>query len=87
MLLLAVRYSDFWSTKTALLMGGILVFWESWQNHVVNCEEMKLSEILGLNVKLKNDERKFLQIMTIKREEKVRKSDKREVQLSREVPP
>ena len=44
-----------------MLMGGILVFWESWQNHVVNCEEMKLCKIFGLNVKLKNDESKFLQ--------------------------
>ena len=81
--LLAVHYSDFWSTKTALLMGGILVFCESWRNHAVNWEEMKLTKILGLNVKLKNDESKFLPIMTIKRDEKVRKSDRRQVQLSR----
>ena len=40
---------------------------------------MKLSKVLGLNVKLKNDESKFLPIMTIKREGKVRKSDRREV--------
>ena len=25
--------------------GGILVFWELWQNHVVNSEEMKWKKI------------------------------------------
>ena len=50
-------------------MGGILVFWESRQNHVVDCEEMKLCKFLGLNMKLKNDESKFLPIMTVKWEE------------------
>ena len=52
-----------WAPKTTYLgelqqinMGVILVFCESWQDHVVNCEEMKLCKILGSNVKLKNDE-------------------------------
>ena len=44
---------------------------------------MKLCKILGLNVKLENDESKFLPIMTVKLEEKVVKCDKREVRLSR----
>ena len=39
-------------------------------------------KILGLNVKLKNGEGKFLSIMTVKWEEKVCKCDKREVQSS-----
>ena len=52
-------------------LGGILVFWELWRNHVVNCEEMKLCKNLGLNVKLKNDESKFSPMMTAKWEEKV----------------
>ena len=30
------------------LKGGILVFWESWQNHFVNCEELKFCKIWGL---------------------------------------
>ena len=47
-------------------MGGILVFWEQWQNHVVNCEEMKLCKIVGLNVTMKTDESKNLPIMTDK---------------------
>ena len=25
-------------------MGGILVFWELWQNHVVDCEECEAEE-------------------------------------------
>ena len=62
---------------------GILVFWESLRNHLVNCEEMKYCKILGLNVKLKNDESKFSSIMTVKWEEKVLKSDKCEAMLSR----
>ena len=33
--------------------------------HVVNCEQMKLNKILGLNVKMKNDESKFSPIMTV----------------------
>ena len=52
------------------------------RNHAVNCEEMKLCKILSLNVKLKNDKRKFLPIMTVKWEEKVLKCDKREVRSS-----
>ena len=43
------------------LLEGILAFWESWQNHVVNCEEMNLCQILGLNKQLKNGESKFFQ--------------------------
>ena len=43
----------------ALYRGGILVFWELSQNHVDHCEEMKLCNNLGLNVKLKNDESIF----------------------------
>ena len=31
---------------------GIPVFWKPWQNHVVNCGEMKLFKILGLNAEL-----------------------------------
>ena len=49
--------------------GGILVFWESRLNHVVNCEEMKLCKILALNVKLKKSESKILPIITVKWEE------------------
>ena len=37
---------------------------------------MKLCKILGLNVKLKNDESKSSPIMTVKWEEKVLKCDK-----------
>ena len=44
---------------------------------------MKLCKILGLDVQLKNDERKFWPIMTVKWEEKVLKCDKSEVRLSR----
>ena len=40
---------------------------------------MKLCEISGLNVKLKNDEGKFSPIMTVKWEEKVLKCDKPEL--------
>ena len=47
--------------------GGILVFWESWRNLVVNSEEMKLCKILGINVKLKNDKFKFSPIKEKKR--------------------
>ena len=50
---------------------------------VINCVEMKLCKILGLNVKLENDESKFSPIMTVKWEEKVLKCDKRVVQSSR----
>ena len=70
-------------TATMKYMGGNMVFWESWRNHVDNCEEIKLGKILGLNVKLKNDESKFSVIMTGKWEEKVLKCDKREAQSSR----
>ena len=44
---------------------------------------MKLRKILGVNVKLKNERRKFSPIMTVKWEEKVLKCDKRKVQSSR----
>ena len=44
---------------------------------------MKLSKILGLNVKLKNEESKSSPIMTVKWEEKVLKCDKGEARLSR----
>ena len=50
-------------------LGGILVFWESRLNHVVNCEEIKLCKILALNVKLKKSESKILPIVTVKWEE------------------
>ena len=43
-------------------MGGILVFWEVWQKHIVKCEEMKLCKNLDLNVKVKNHESKFWRI-------------------------
>ena len=46
-------------------MGAILVFWESLRNHAVNCEEMKLCKILGLNVKLKNGKSKVSPIMKV----------------------
>ena len=49
---------------------------------MANCEVMKLCKILGLNVKLKNDESKFSTITTVKREEKVLKCDKGEGWLS-----
>ena len=39
---------------------------------------MKLCKLLGLNVKLKNDERKFSPEITVKWEESVLKCDKRE---------
>ena len=58
-------------------MGIVTKTW-----HVVNCEEMELCKILGLNVKLKNDKSKFSPIMTVKWEEKVLKCDKREARLS-----
>ena len=61
------------------LWEGILVFWESGRNHVVNCEEIKLCKILGLDVKLKNDESNFSLIMTVKWEGKDLKCDKHEV--------
>ena len=64
-------------------MGGILVFWESSRNNVVNCEETKLCKTLGLNVKLKNDECRFSPAMTVKLKEKVLKCDKRKVRSSR----
>ena len=44
---------------------------------------MKFGKILGLNVKLKNDESKFSITMTVKGEEKVLKCDKREAQSLR----
>ena len=66
-----------------LLRPYILVFWESWRNHVVNCEEMKLSKILVLNVKLKNDESKSSSMIGARWEEQVLKCDKHEVQSSR----
>ena len=40
---------------------------------------MKLSNILGIKVKLKNDENKFSLVMAVKWEEKNPKCDKREV--------
>ena len=46
--------------------GGILVFWELWPKHVVNCEEMKLCKILSLKLKLKNDKSKFSPMMAVK---------------------
>ena len=49
---------------------------ESWQNHVVNCKEIKLCKILGLNVKLRNDVSRFSPIITVKSEEKLPKCDK-----------
>ena len=56
------------------------------QNHVGNCEEVKLCKILGLNVKLKSDESKFLPIMTVKWGKKVLKCAKCEVRSSRKFP-
>ena len=59
-----------------LLVGG-------HTGHLVNCEEMKLCKILGLNVKLKNYKSIFSPIMTVKREENLLKCDKCEVRSSR----
>ena len=70
-----------WNRSTSL--WGMLVFCESWRNHVVNCEEMKLGKILGLNVKLKNDESNSSSMMTVMWEEKVLKCDKHEVKSLR----
>ena len=50
-------------------------------------EEMNICKILGLNLKLKNDERKYSSIMTVKLEENVLKCDKREVRLAVTVGP
>ena len=61
---------------SALIGGG-------HTGHLVNCEEMKLCKILGLNVKLKNYESIFSPIMTVKREENLLKCDKCEVRSSR----
>ena len=47
------------SSHAASLSGGVLVFWEAGQKHIINCEEMKLCKILDLNVKVKTDERKY----------------------------
>ena len=44
---------------------------------------MKICKLLDLNVKLKDDESKFLPDLTVKWEEKVLKVDKCEVQWSR----
>ena len=44
---------------------------------------MQFGKILGLNVKLKNDESKFSKTMTVKGEEKVLKCDKCEAQSLR----
>ena len=44
---------------------------------------MKLSKILGLNVKLMDDESNSSSMMTVMWEEKVLKCDKHEVQSSR----
>ena len=43
---------------------------------------MKLSKVLGLSVKLKNDESRFSPVMTVKWEETVLKGDKGEVRSS-----
>ena len=61
---------------SALIGGG-------HTGHLVNCEEMKLCKILGLNVKLENYESIFSPIMTVKREENLLKCDKCEVRSSR----
>ena len=75
--------SDWKGFQYVSKVGGILVFWESWRNHVVNWEEMILCKILGLNVKLKNDKSKSSPIMTVKWEEQVLKCDKGEARSSR----
>ena len=49
--------------ETNLLLSqliGTISFWESWRNHLVNCEEINICKILGSNVKLKNDEESIL---------------------------
>ena len=51
--------------------------------HVVNCEEMKLCKIVGLNVKVKTDESKNLPIMTDKWENNALNCDKCEVLVTR----
>ena len=55
--------------------GRHLVFWESWQNHVVKCVEMKLCKVLDLKVKVKTDKSKFQPIMTVECEDEVLKCD------------
>ena len=67
----------------------MIVFWGAYWSFG-NCDEtmfltvkkIKLSKILGLNVKLKDDKSKFLPIMTVKWEEKVLNWVKYEVQHS-----
>ena len=81
---LTVRDDGF--QKNCPFQWGILVFWESWRNSVVNCGEIELCKCLGLNVKLENDKSKFSQIMTVKWEKRLSICDKREVQSSRQVP-
>ena len=43
-----------------IIMGGILVFWEAWQKHVLKCEDIKLCKTLDLNVKAKTDKKQVL---------------------------
>ena len=76
--------TSIWSRSR--VYGGILVFWEPWQNHPVKCEEMKLSKTFDLNVKVKTDERKFWRIMTVKCEDEVPKGDKCEARLPQQDP-
>ena len=74
------------STRILLgILGANTFSWESWRNHVINCEEMNLCKILGLNVKIKTDLSNILPIILIivKWEVKVHKSDKYEVWSSR----
>ena len=66
--------------------GGILVFWEPCQKHPIRCKEIKLWNILDLNVKVKTDESKIWPKMTVKCEDEMLKCDKREVILPRYDP-
>ena len=62
-------------------MEGMLVFWELCQKHPVKYEEMKLCNILDLNVKVKIDESTIWPTMTAKSVDEVLKCDKCEVKL------
>ena len=52
-----------------MCLGGELLFWEAWQNHIVKCEGMKFCKILDFNVKVKDDKSEFLPIITDKCED------------------
>ena len=71
-------------TEYEMMLGCILVFWEEWQNHIVECEEITLSKIFDWNAKLKTDKSKYW--WTVKCEYEMLKRDKCEVRLSWQDP-